>query len=76
MFGAILQIPEQRDRVRSPANKATGQADARVQRIRDGGRDDSRYELAEKIKKHQFNLRPLTGKAATAPEMWARVLAA
>jgi putative transposase len=30
-------------------------------------------ELAEKIKKHQFNL---TGKAATAPEMWARVLAA
>jgi hypothetical protein len=33
-------------------------------------------ELAEKIKKHQFNLRPLTGKATTAPEMWARVLAA
>ena len=38
----ILQIPEQRDRARSPANKATGQADARVQRIRDGCRDDSR----------------------------------
>ena len=33
-------------------------------------------ELAEKIKKHQFNLKPLTGKAATTPEMWARVLAA
>src|ERR1700690_3692856 len=33
-------------------------------------------ELAEKIKKHQFNLRPLTGKAATAPEMWSAVLAA
>jgi transposase-like protein len=33
-------------------------------------------ELAEKIKKHQFNLRPLTGKAITAPEMWAAVLAA
>ena len=33
-------------------------------------------ELAEKFKKHQFNLRPLTGKATTAPEMWARVLAA
>src|ERR1700724_1227858 len=33
-------------------------------------------ELAEKIKKHQFNLRPITGKATTAPEMWARVLAA
>jgi hypothetical protein len=33
-------------------------------------------ELAEKIKKDQFNLRPLTGKTATAPEMWARVLAA
>jgi hypothetical protein len=33
-------------------------------------------KLAEKIKKHQFNLRPLTGKPTTAPEMWARVLAA
>ena len=30
-------------------------------------------ELAEKIKKH---LRPLTGKAITAPEMWTVVLAA
>ena len=33
-------------------------------------------ELAEKIKKQQFNLKPLTGKAITAPEMWAAVLAA
>jgi hypothetical protein len=33
-------------------------------------------ELAEKIKKHQFNLRPLSGKATTAPEVWARVSAA
>jgi hypothetical protein len=33
-------------------------------------------ELAEKIKKQQFNLRPLTGKPNTAPEMWAVVLAA
>src|SRR4029077_8735344 len=41
--GAILQIPEQRDRARSPANKATGQADARVQTIREGGRDDPRH---------------------------------
>src|ERR1700732_3144221 len=32
-------------------------------------------ELAEKIKKQQFNLKPLTGKATTAPEMWAAVLA-
>ena len=32
-------------------------------------------ELAEKIKKQQFNLKPLTGKAITAPEMWAAVLA-
>jgi DDE superfamily endonuclease len=31
-------------------------------------------ELAEKIKKHQFNLKPLTGKATTAPEMWAAIL--
>src|SRR3984893_15136943 len=41
--GAILQIPEQRDRARSPANKATGQTDARVQAIRDGGPDDPRH---------------------------------
>jgi transposase-like protein len=33
-------------------------------------------ELAEKIKKQQFNLKPLTGKRTTAPEMWATVLAA
>jgi transposase-like protein len=39
--GAILQIPEQRDRARSSANKATNPADARVQTIRDGGCDDS-----------------------------------
>ena len=33
-------------------------------------------ELAEKIKKQQFNLKPLTRKATTAPEMWAALLAA
>jgi transposase-like protein len=33
-------------------------------------------ELAAKIKKQQFNLKPLSGKATTAPEMWAAVLAA
>jgi transposase-like protein len=33
-------------------------------------------ELAEKIKKGLFNLRPLTGKATTAPEMWTRALVA
>jgi transposase-like protein len=33
-------------------------------------------ELAAKIKKQQFNLKPLTGKATTAPEIWAAVLAA
>ena len=33
-------------------------------------------ELAEKIKKQQFNLKPLTGKATTAPEIWTAVLAA
>jgi transposase-like protein len=33
-------------------------------------------ELAEKIKKQQFNLKPLTGKATTAPELWAPVLVA
>jgi hypothetical protein len=33
-------------------------------------------ELAEKIQKHQFDLKPLTGNATTAPEIWAAVLAA
>src|SRR5580700_6601953 len=33
-------------------------------------------ELAEKIKKQQFNLKPLTGQATTAPEIWTAVLAA
>ena len=33
-------------------------------------------ELVEKIKKQQFNLKPLTRKAAAARELWAAVLAA
>jgi hypothetical protein len=33
-------------------------------------------ELAKKIKKQQFNLKPLTGQATTAPELWAAVLVA
>jgi transposase-like protein len=33
-------------------------------------------ELAEKIKKHQFNFKAVTGKGTTAPELWAAVLAA
>jgi len=33
-------------------------------------------ELAAKVKKQQFNLKPLTRKATTAPEIWAAVLAA
>jgi hypothetical protein len=33
-------------------------------------------ELAEKIKKHQFNLKRLTAKATTTAEIWAAVLAA
>ena len=33
-------------------------------------------ELAEKIKKQQFNLKPLTGQATTTPELWAAVLVA
>ena len=31
-------------------------------------------ELAERIKKQQFNLKPLTGKATSAPDIWAAVL--
>ena len=34
------------NRARSPANKATGQADARVQAIREGSRDDSRHRVS------------------------------
>jgi len=50
--------------------------DARIQAIRDGGVTIRGIELAEKIKKQQFNLKPLTGKATTAPEIWAAVMAA
>jgi hypothetical protein len=32
-------------------------------------------ELAQKIKKNQFNLRLLTKKAVTVPALWAKVLA-
>jgi hypothetical protein len=71
-----LQVFEQRDRARSPANKATGQADARVQTVRDGSVTIRGIELAEKIKKGQFNLATLAGKPATAPETWVAVLAA
>ena len=33
-------------------------------------------ELAEKIKKNQFNLRPLAKKEVTVPTLWAEILAA
>ena len=33
-------------------------------------------ELAEKIKKHQFNLKTLVRNLTTAPQIWAAVLAA
>ena len=33
-------------------------------------------ELAEKIKKNQFNLKTMPGKPATAAALWAQVLAA
>jgi hypothetical protein len=33
-------------------------------------------EVAEKIKKQQFNLKPLTGRETTAPRIWTAVLAA
>ena len=33
-------------------------------------------ELAERIKKQQFNLKPLTGNAISAPDIWAAVLSA
>ena len=39
--GAILQVFEQRGRARSSPDKAANPADARIQAIRDGGRDDS-----------------------------------
>jgi hypothetical protein len=33
-------------------------------------------QLAGKIKKQQFDLKPLTGKATSAPGIWTAVLAA
>jgi hypothetical protein len=33
-------------------------------------------ELAEKIKKNQFNLRALAKKEVTVPALWAEILAA
>jgi transposase-like protein len=33
-------------------------------------------KLAAKIKKRQFNLKPLTAMPTTAPEIWAAILAA
>ena len=33
-------------------------------------------ELAEKIKKNQFNLRPLAKKEVIVPALWAEILAA
>jgi transposase-like protein len=33
-------------------------------------------ELAEKIKKNQFNLRPLAKKEVTVPALWEEILAA
>jgi transposase-like protein len=33
-------------------------------------------EMAEKIKKQQFNLKPLTGHATSAPGIWTALLAA
>jgi transposase-like protein len=33
-------------------------------------------ELAEKIKKQQFNLKPLTREATSAPGIWTAILAA
>jgi hypothetical protein len=58
------------------ANKTANSADARVQAIRNGGRDDPRHRTGGENEKQQFNLKPLTGKATTAPEIWAAALAA
>src|SRR5271165_7432196 len=41
--GAILQVFEQRGRARSSPDKAANPADARIQAIRDGGRNDPRH---------------------------------
>src|SRR5271165_3806404 len=73
--GAILQIPEQRDRdhrrLKQRIRPMLG-----FKRFETAAVTIRGIELAEKIKKHQFSFRPLTGKAIIAPEMWAVVLAA
>ena len=73
---SLLPILEQRRRARSSPDQTAHPADARIQAIRDGGRDDPGIELAEKIKKNQFNLRPLAKKEVTVPTLWAKILAA
>jgi hypothetical protein len=73
---AILQIPEQRDRARDRRIKQRIRPMLGFKRFETAAVTIRGVELAEKIKKHQFNFRPLTGKAITAPEMWAVVLAA
>src|ERR1700719_2221750 len=74
--GAILQIPKQRDRARSPANKATGQADARVQAIRDGGRDDPRHRTGGENQETTIQPQTINRTSNHAPEIWTAVLAA
>ena len=51
-------------------------ADARIQAIREAAVTIRGIELAEKVKKQQFNLKPLIGQATTAQEIWAAVIAA
>src|SRR5258707_12657501 len=60
-WGAILQVFEQRGRARSSPDKAANPADARIQAIRDGGRNDPRHrtggENQETTIQHQTTTR-------------------
>jgi transposase-like protein len=51
-------------------------ADARVQTIRDGGRNGPQHRTGGQNQKTPTQPQTLTGKATTVPEIWVAVLAA
>jgi hypothetical protein len=61
-----LQVLEQRGRARSSRDKAANPAMLGFKRFETAAVTIRGIELAKKIKKQQFNLKPLTGKATTA----------
>jgi len=72
----FLQISQQRNRTGSSPRKTTDWADVGVQALRYGGVTISGFELAARIRKHQFKLGKVPGFPITVSGIWAAVLAA